>query len=128
MKIADHESPQFLHIYKNIGTLICHNTQHHTRFQKLFPSSGEFKQMHLKKETVHKTHCDVICVVTNRKNVISMCGRTDIKASSKMYWIKLRSCSLCSCLHTPVTSSLLGLSTFLSILFSNTIMLQCCTV
>jgi len=61
MRIADYEGPHFLHIYEYNGSFICQNTQHHATFHKLYPSSGKFVEIHLKKETVSKTQCDVCC-------------------------------------------------------------------
>jgi len=60
-------------------------------------------------------------VVTNGKDLINMCDRIDIKPSSKIYIIHWRSYSLCRFL----VSCYLGLSTFLSILFSNTLSVCC---
>jgi hypothetical protein len=55
-------------------------------------------------------------VVTNEKDLTSMCDRIDIKPSSKIYIIQQRSYSLCRFL----VFCYLGLNTFLTILFSNT--------
>ena len=63
----------------------------------------------------------VMYVVTIEKDLISMCDRIDIRPSSKIYMIQWRSSSLCRFL----ISCYLGFNTFLSILFSNTVSVQC---
>ena len=121
MRNADHEAPWFLHIYKYIGTFATtHKTAQVSETVSFF---RWIKQIYLKKETVSKT---VWCVLWQmKKDLISTCDRIDIKPSPKMYMIQLRSSSLCRFFHSPLTSSLLDLNTFFSILFLNTLSVCC---
>jgi len=43
---------------------------------------------------------------------------------TQQYWVRSLSSSLCSCLHSPVTSSLLGPDILLNIILSNTLSLR----